>query len=612
MKFFWLFIVALLVGAQSQGAIFRVTTTLDTTAPNSLRGAIIAANVRGGNNTIILTQSAYQLTIAGADENAGYTGDLDITNGNLTIIAQARSRVTINATGLGDRVFRVLSGANLTLEKLTIVGGTAPGNFYGVWGNGESGGAIFNAGILSLENCIITNNSGGGGNILEGNGGGSGGGDGGGIYNSGFLMVENCIVTGNSAGAGADGAYGGNGGGIKNDGKCVLTDSIISQNQSGAGGGADGNAGGFGGSAGSGGGIYNTGTMIVDKCLVAANVGYQGSGGGDPGIGSFGSPGGSGGSGGAGAGIYNAGIMQVNFSAVCGNISGNGGGGGSFGAGGNGGTGGNGAGILNTGKLNLNTSTISDNLCGNGGSGGGGFFYGGAAGSVGGSGGGIYNSGLLDLTSCTITLNQTGIGGNGGNSEGFFDSSAASGGKGGDGGGILNASDTAVAIRNSLIALNLINVGGAGGTSTDNGPIQVGPPDPIEIDVPAIQTTQKQDIGNTGADGLDFDVGGNFISQRFNLIGMADGSAGFKNGINADLIGNIATPINPLLGSLQMNGGSTPTHALLSGSPAIDRGNSFGVHTDQRGYRRPYNFSSIPNAHGGDGSDIGAFELQPR
>jgi hypothetical protein len=58
-----------------------------------------------------------------------------------------------------------------------------------------------------------------------------------------------------------------------------------------------------------------------------------------------------------------------------------------------------------------------------------------------------------------------------------------------------------------------------------------------------------------------------------------------------------------------MNGGPTPTHALLSGSPAIDQGNSFGVHTDQRGHHRPYNYTAIPNAPGGDGSDIGAFEM---
>jgi hypothetical protein len=62
---------------------------------------------------------------------------------------------------------------------------------------------------------------------------------------------------------------------------------------------------------------------------------------------------------------------------------------------------------------------------------------------------------------------------------------------------------------------------------------------------------------------------------------------------------------------LQNNGGTTPTYALLVGSPAIDAGKSFGVTTDQRGLPRPYNNPSILDASGGDGSDIGAFEFIP-
>ena len=39
-----------------------------------------------------------------------------------------------------------------------------------------------------------------------------------------------------------------------------------------------------------------------------------------------------------------------------------------------------------------------------------------------------------------------------------------------------------------------------------------------------------------------------------------------------------------------------------------DQGYSFGSTTDERGAPRPYDFISIPTP-GGDGSDIGAFEL---
>jgi hypothetical protein len=51
--------------------------------------------------------------------------------------------------------------------------------------------------------------------------------------------------------------------------------------------------------------------------------------------------------------------------------------------------------------------------------------------------------------------------------------------------------------------------------------------------------------------------------------------------------GGDLTNTNPLLGSLQDNGGSTFTHALMIGSPAIDAGDNNGCPvTDQRGYYR--------------------------
>src|SRR5207302_4411637 len=73
-------------------------------------------------------------------------------------------------------------------------------------------------------------------------------------------------------------------------------------------------------------------------------------------------------------------------------------------------------------------------------------------------------------------------------------------------------------------------------------------------------------------------------------------------------------PLNPKLGRLQYNGGQTDTLALLSGSPAIDKGTSSGLTgtltTDQRGvgYKRTVD-KSIGNATGGDGTDMGAFEF---
>jgi hypothetical protein len=82
---------------------------------------------------------------------------------------------------------------------------------------------------------------------------------------------------------------------------------------------------------------------------------------------------------------------------------------------------------------------------------------------------------------------------------------------------------------------------------------------------------------------------------------------------------------DPKLGPLADNGGPTFTHALCTASgvpdasctgssPAIDAGKNFtSATTDQRGtgFARIVDFASIPNATGGDGTDIGAFEVQP-
>lgn len=93
-----------------------------------------------------------------------------------------------------------------------------------------------------------------------------------------------------------------------------------------------------------------------------------------------------------------------------------------------------------------------------------------------------------------------------------------------------------------------------------------------------------------------------FTSGGFNLD--EDGSC--ELGASSDLIG-VAAGLDPVL---RDNGGPTPTHALLGTSIAIDRGNSFGATIDQRGLPRPSDFPEISNREGGDGADIGAFEVQ--
>ena len=69
----------------------------------------------------------------------------------------------------------------------------------------------------------------------------------------------------------------------------------------------------------------------------------------------------------------------------------------------------------------------------------------------------------------------------------------------------------------------------------------------------------------------------------------------------------LGSTLNPLLGPLRDNGGPTETHALMSGSPAIDACTGCTVETDQRGYKRPVDgdYDGIPYC------DVGAYEKSP-
>jgi len=122
------------------------------------------------------------------------------------------------------------------------------------------------------------------------------------------------------------------------------------------------------------------------------------------------------------------------------------------------------------------------------------------------------------------------------------------------------------------------------------------------------------EIGNTilndGASGqnlLNFNDAGTITSHGYNL--SSDDGGGYLTAtgdqVNTD----------SMLGPLQDNGGPTFTHALLPGSSAVDAGKrdtvpSLASDADQRGFQRLVDDPNIPNATGGDGSDIGAFEVQ--
>jgi hypothetical protein len=144
-----------------------------------------------------------------------------------------------------------------------------------------------------------------------------------------------------------------------------------------------------------------------------------------------------------------------------------------------------------------------------------------------------YIFGSLEVTSSTITGNQAGA------------ASAAEGG-----GGILVrvSGDHRVLLRNTIVA--------------DNSSASTGP-----------------------------DVQGDVFSFGYNLIGQRDGSTGW---LATDRTGTTADPIDPRLGPLQDNGGPTPTHAVLAGSPAIGTGDpALRFTLDQRGAQRQPGFPTI-------------------
>jgi hypothetical protein len=122
-------------------------------------------------------------------------------------------------------------------------------------------------------------------------------------------------------------------------------------------------------------------------------------------------------------------------------------------------------------------------------------------------------------------------------------------------------------------------------------------------------------MGNTMVAGNTLTAGGAVANQikgavtslGYNLIGAAPNMT-----LTGTTTGNQLNVANALLDpdGLVLNGGPTRTIALMTGSPAIDKGKlQGGVTTDQRGRTRPFDNTSIPSATGGDGSDIGAFEV---
>ena len=116
----------------------------------TLRAAVLAANANPGADTIVVGTGHYRLTIAGAGEDDGAKGDLDVTE-TVTIRGAGSGQTTIDAAGI-DRVLDVPDqGASLTLAGLTLTGGSLAG----------AAGALRTRGpALALDDVVVAGSKG--------------------------------------------------------------------------------------------------------------------------------------------------------------------------------------------------------------------------------------------------------------------------------------------------------------------------------------------------------------------------------------------------------------------------------------------------------------------
>jgi hypothetical protein len=219
-------------------------------------------------------------------------------------------------------------------------------------------------------------------------------------------------------------------------------------------------------------------------------------------------------------------------------------------------------------------------------------------------GGAIWNNGTLTVRNCTFSGNAAKKGGAIWTGQGnalsvigctFFTNSAV------DGGAIYHRGT--LEVTNSTFSNNLATGGGGGVfsvqskfnqangfvrnvTFSGNSASSGGAISCFSLDAP---NTSALSVANTifrrGSSGAN--VNGPLTSNGNNL--SDDSTGGFAQGDIRDT--------DPQLSALAENGGLTPTHALLSASPAIDKGNdAYAPLTDQRNYSR----IAV--------TDIGAFE----
>jgi hypothetical protein len=208
-------------------------------------------------------------------------------------------------------------------------------------------------------------------------------------------------------------------------------------------------------------------------------------------------------------------------------------------------------------------------------------------------GGGIIAAAGASVTtmSCTLSGNSASIGGavyfNGAPTNGSIDirNSTVSGNSAANGGGIALATFSGMAtVTNCTVAYNAATAGLGGGIDAVSGP-------------GSVNSVSSIIWGNTASlpSGADIATSG-VVNYSHSILGSSGGIGTLNN--QGD---NLAIGTNPDISSLVNNGGAIPTHALLAGSPAIDKGinPATACKTDERGagYSRSYGTT-----------DIGAYE----
>jgi putative Ig domain-containing protein len=246
-----LFLACLLGSSWASAATFSVNSYLDSVdvTPGdgicadsdglcTMRAAINEANDLPGPDLILAPPGTYAMSIGGADEDLGLTGDLDIFS-DVTLIGLGTTRIESQV----GRVIHVISG-NVSITGLTLALGDANNDV----GSGKAGGAVHNSSgsTLTLNNCTVIQNTGQGG--------------GGGIFNNGTLTLNASTMNLNSA-AGTSA-----GGAVLNAGVMTITNSTLSGNSA---------------TSGGGGVFAAAGSMLVmNNVTVASNASSGGVGGG--------------------------------------------------------------------------------------------------------------------------------------------------------------------------------------------------------------------------------------------------------------------------------------------------------------------------------------------